>query len=1165
LPVVRLEVRAGGAVTSYSVSETGFLLGSVVGCDLRLPGPGMPPLLALIGRQPGGVTLRKLAPIGNLLLNGQAIVEGPLQDGDQLAAGNIEIGISIEALAPADVSVMRVRLFDESAEERETILREREQAVEEERAQLAIDRHELTNRSQQLETQQEEINAIRSEMASIRQQLYQRYRQRRDRLAGMQEAVRKAGRRVQQQKRDLDAELEQSRVLRDGGGAYETEMRNLAGQVAEKSALLQEQERSLRLREQQLESKQAQQEAELAARARKVEEDRLALDRSQTQHQTDLVRLDRLAATLEQRQRQMQKTALEVDRRYEGLSRDTRELEEQAAQLDEWQQQLKAETDGLDEQRQQLNAGRAEIAARAAALEGQQAMLATLRTRLERMREEHRKQEQQLDEQKLQQEAAEAEILDRLAEARRVSQALQAEQQLREQQQKQFEERKATLEAAVSQLRQSHAKLTAEAEQLEARKMELESYAEQQRERDALLESRLREVAAEQQRLHDDRLALEQRQTGLVRAEQVMAALQDSLRKRNEELTARQRTMEEQGRAEDEKRTDFETHQADVERQQREKEEEFNARQTALQTERTALDELRIDLEEREAGLASEVRELVEAKQQMASTRQQFEQDQVRTTEELGTLRNDIVVVRNEAVAIEQQLPQLQTQADEAMQRLALAREQLREHLAEVHEYVRQGRADLEGLREGLGRDQQRLREQEQQLHQAQDAHRLAVAAFRQQLSEWQGQLAELKLSLAQGETRLEIRLAEVENRAQEIASASQQLAQQAEELEKQEQQVVERRQEVDRHLADMREWYRRKLRELAHVEIDLPEAPLDGATPVSTDDEEAIVPVRPGMLNATPDAEPGDRQLGELMRSLELIDAETLTALLVEARRKRRSLRQLLLQGGYLTLFQLALIEAGDLDGLVLGPVRVIDRLYATPHEAAYRVFDPRNERENLLRHLAEAEMEDAVRPDEFQQRFAALASLRHPNLAETYEVLAIAGRPAVLQEWLTGLPSSEWPALAAVPGVWFRLLSQAALGLQAAHQAGLTHGNLHPVQVIATAEGVLKLRGLGEPSWLNPGDGPAGNDVADDLRALGQCALAWSTPTAEKKGTKPKPLPESLQVVLRRLCGEEGEPYGSVGELMAELDTAGSSVPANAAAWERFIRHIREQSATP
>ena len=97
------------------------------------------------------------------------------------------------------------------------------------------------------------------------------------------------------------------------------------------------------------------------------------------------------------------------------------------------------------------------------------------------------------------------------------------------------------------------------------------------------------------------------------------------------------------------------------------------------------------------------------------------------------------------------------------------------------------------------------------------------------------------------------------------------------------------------------------------------------------------------GILSLTQEVDPGDRQLGDLLRSLELVDADTLAALLLEARRQRRSLRQLLLAGNYLTLYRIALIEAGNLHGLVLGPVRVIDRLQGTPREAVYRVFDPR------------------------------------------------------------------------------------------------------------------------------------------------------------------------------------------------------------------------------
>src|SRR5207248_321902 len=133
---------------------------------------------------------------------------------------------------------------------------------------------------------------------------------------------------------------------------------------------------------------------------------------------------------------------------------------------------------------------------------------------------------------------------------------------------------------------------------------------------------------------------------------------------------------------------------------------------------------------------------------------------------------------------------------------------------------------------------------------------------------------------------------------------------------------------------------------------------------------------------------------------------------------------------------YQMALIETGNLDGLVLGPLRVVDRLRVTPCEAVYRVFDPRRNHEAILRYLAEAEIEDAVHPDEFRQRFAQAAALQHPNVAVTFEVLEIQGRPAVLQECLSGLPSSDWPGLAAVPGIWLRLLKQAALGLHALHQ---------------------------------------------------------------------------------------------------------------------------------
>jgi serine/threonine protein kinase len=281
---------------------------------------------------------------------------------------------------------------------------------------------------------------------------------------------------------------------------------------------------------------------------------------------------------------------------------------------------------------------------------------------------------------------------------------------------------------------------------------------------------------------------------------------------------------------------------------------------------------------------------------------------------------------------------------------------------------------------------------------------------------------------------------------------------------------------------------------------------------------------------------------------------------LLLEARRQRRSLRQVLLAGSYLTLYQMALIEVGNLDGLVLGPVRVIDRLQASPREAMYRVFDPQRNTEALLRHLAESEMHDAVRPDEFRQRFAAAAAVRHPNVATTLEVFEIAGRPAVLQEWVQGAPSTEWPALAAAPGVWFRLLSQAALALQTIHEAGVIHGHLHSDSFVFTPEGTLKLCGVGEPRWLAvpPPQEDGEPSATADLSALGHIASGWGTTSSGKA----KPLPEALQASLRRLTGPIEEGYGSARELLDDLDRAGADVPANAAAWDRFVRVMREEA---
>ncbi|HEY1191673.1 MAG TPA: hypothetical protein VGE74_28835, partial [Gemmata sp.] len=536
--------------------------------------------------------------------------------------------------------------------------------------------------------------------------------------------------------------------------------------------------------------------------------------------------------------------------------------------------------------------------------------------------------------------------------------------------------------------------------------------------------------------------------------------------------------------------------------------------------------------------------------------------------------------------ALRAQAPELDDQAKLALERLSAARGMLRGHLNELNEFARTSRADLEAARAQVREEAERLRERNEALDRARDEHRLAVTAFRQQLIEWQGTVADMRRLLSSSENRLDAKQTAAAEAATAATDAARQLAEETDRLRREREELSVRRTEVERHLSDMREWYRKKLRELAQSRAeggrrkadDLPPDPPSAPKLHDPGPQAPETPLRlpPAALEA--ELEPGDVQLGELLRSLGLVDAETLTALWEEATRQRRTLRQVLLASGAITLYQLALIEAGNLDALVLGRFRVVDRLRVTPKEAIYRVFDPKRAGERsgglyLLRHLSEAEMQSAVHPDEFRQRFSAARDAAHPNLAGVVEVLEINGRPAVLLEWLTGLFSADWPPYAAHPGCWVRLATMAAGALDAAHRIGLVHGRLTSDSMVLTPEGVLKVTDFGEPAWLAPVHTAGGEpSVAADLRAFGQVAFGWSQLAGKKRVARSKGFPEALWGVIRRLEADAeppmadtvalDQPYQSAAELLSDLQRIARDTPFSDDAWEKLLKHVLDNA---
>jgi chromosome segregation ATPase len=1219
LPEVRIEARQGKArPLLYEVSDVAFLVGSVQGCDLRVPGADLPPVICMIVRRAGAVAIRRLAPTQPVQVNGQLISHTSLSDGDRITLGSLELIVHAQfpsqesageppagdpATAPAaqaspacpaiDMAALEERACELDARQRQlqeqtealesdrviwygrrhqieheqrllqelqrdfadasAKLRQREEAVQQAQELMDRQRQDLQPDKDKLAAEQQQIEQVRKELSGLRQELYDRYRERRDRVAGLQEAVNRAAEKVQERKRQLDAEIAQAAAARKEEEVRQDEWRQQetarqqeldarAQELNKVRQYLEELHGQLERREQELRQQQETYAANADTRERQLAQDREAFEAKRLQYEADVIRMDRWAASLEERQRQMDARAQEVDRRYEQMQRDSRDMEEQARQLDEWHTKLCREAEQFGQQRVEIEAQSADTAKRAAELEGQQGMLAALRTRLERMREEIRSGEQLLIDQRTRQEQAESELRHKLEELKATQADLDQQRQAQADEKRQLDERAAQAQSTVQQLRRLKEKLTAEAEQLHLRATALDARTAEEAESTSALQTRSAQLLELQERLAADRKSIREREMELGQAEAARETLQEQLRRRAEELNERLTSLAERERQQTELAAD-------------------------LERRRTEIDQRMLDVTQRDETLRRNVERLKEsgrtigtARKVLGQERARWQADQQQASIAADQQQADFESMRQEVIELQRTLPEWEEQARAAGERLAAVREQLQQHMAQFHDYVRQGQEAFAATRSGAQADAEQVQRQALELNRVRDEHRLAVAAFRQQLIGWQGQVAEMRQALSRDESRLERRHAEVE-------ATSLRLAQQAEELEVQEREVTERRSEVERHLDDMREWYRRKLRELSERHrVEDPEGAQDSDEP----DGEASSGERRDILSLTGPVAPGDRQLGDLLQSLELVEADTLTALLVEARRQKQSLRQVLLASGSVTLYQLALIEAGNLDGLVLGPVRVLDRLRATPRESAYRVYDPRHaeagsDGEALLRHLAEDEMQDAVHPDEFRQRFAAAAAIGHANVAATWEVLEINGRPAVLQEWLTGLSAADWPALVTVSGVWYRLVSQVAQGLMAVHEAGLVHGRLDASRLLLTSEGVVKICGVGEPFWLAGHGSPAAEPTPDDdLAALGRLATSWATMPLPRKAGKPKPLAEALQPILWRLSAEANDAhYPSAATLLEDLDRIRDSVPANPEAWNRFLRFVRERTS--
>lgn len=905
------------------------------------------------------------------------------------------------------------------------------------------------------------------------------------------------------------------------------------------------------------------QDAELTQQRELLDHDRHEFEQERQRHAGDVLRLDRWQAAVEERQLQLDHRAAEIDARVQQLTRDAVELEEHVRRTDAEQERLTREGERLAEVRRENEQRAAQLAERSAQMEAQQASLAVLRVRLDRHEDDLHREAAALTADRVRIDAAQRELDDRLRDAEHLRASLGEYHSTNAEAERLMAEQRQWIELTQLDLRQQRETLAAEQERLTQLQHDLDQRSADMAEQTAVLKAKTAQVIDLQQRLEADRAAVQSRESTLSDADVARVSFQEQLRKRGEELAARGKELDAAVLKMADDRHAVERLKAELASDREKAEQAVSAARQQLQDREAELQRQAQLLADREAALTRQVdrlretgRSVAAGRKELFTSRQKWQTEQATLVDRTISAQKELDRFRVEALAeierLKTETPNLEDAAGGTLQKLSAAREVLRGQLAELHTYANQTRDTLESLRNDLRVETERLRYRETELDRARGEHRLAVSEFRAQVIDWQTKVNGLKEAMSRSEIRIDQKQADLEAAAKKSDDTAIELARRMEQLRLDQDTLAERRVQVERHLGDMREWYRKKLRDLANEKTtEAPPLPR-----LATPDAEA-----------DSDIEPGDRHLGELLRSLELIDPTTLDTLWGEARRQRRTLRQVLLASGAVTLYQLALIEAGNLDALMIGRFRVVDRVRVTPREAVYRVYDPTAGGVRVLRVLGDAEMHDATHPDEYRQRFAASAALVHPNLTVTHEVLDVNGRPAAVQEVVSGLPGSEWPAACATAGVWVKVVTDAAAALDAAHRSGLTHGRITTDTFVFTPAGVLKATGFGDPPWLTSGMPPAFEPTPTaDLRAFGQAAYLWSVAGGKKRVKGGKGFPEPLLAVIRRLetdpenpMGDTAagvEPYRSAGELHADLVKLAAKYPLAADAWDEMLR---------
>ena len=278
-------------------------------------------------------------------------------------------------------------------------------------------------------------------------------------------------------------------------------------------------------------------------------------------------------------------------------------------------------------------------------------------------------------------------------------------------------------------------------------------------------------------------------------------------------------------------------------------------------------------------------------------------------------------------------------------------------------------------------------------------------------------------------------------------------------------------------------------------------------------------------------------------------------------------------------------------IEGLTLGPYRVLERIGRGGMATVYRAYHPGLDRHVAIKVLPEFFAEDENYRERFQQEARSVARLKHPAILDVFDFGQENGITYLVLELIEGGTLADRVGSPIDLEEAVRVLGQVAEGLDHAHSHGVLHRDIKPSNILIRKDGspvigdfglakmvgsIRKLTGsgtvMGTPEYMSPeqaADDPVG--PASDRYSLAVVAYEMLTgrvpfdadsPSAVLLSHLNKPMPPTHELkgelsahvedVLRKaLAKPPDDRYATAAEFVAALRPAAwpSPLPAEPA----------------